>query len=197
MLNGQTERNREETHRGKLVGANFLSDRREAGHCAAGNEGKNSNYSGTHLGCFFFCCGENDSARRLNLHRQLIQRREIWKSRATAAAAACRLSARELALYESHRIRVLNALHPLSLVFFSRSHTRTISLLQCSSTFFFLPPLPLLPLSLSLSLSPPPPPVFSFPRRSLFLLRFIIRNISDDARAGRLIRLTREVSTFE
>ena len=54
LLNGQTERSREETHRGKLVGANFLSDRREAGHCAAGNEGKNSNYSGTHLGFSFF-----------------------------------------------------------------------------------------------------------------------------------------------
>lgn len=113
-------------------------------HCEAGNEGKNSNYSGTHLGFF---CGERQ--RRLNLHRQLIHCREIWKSR---AAAACKLSARGLVLYESHRIRALNALATLSqlsssslLLLFSYSLTVLsfcVFLSSYSCCLFFLFPSP-------------------------------------------------------
>lgn len=136
-------------------------------YCEAGNEGKNSNYSGTHLGFF---CGERQ--RRLNLHRQLIHCREIWKSR---AAAACKLSARGLVLYESHRIRALNALATLSQLSSSSLPLAFLLLTHCSFLLrfsFFLLPLSLFPLPLS----------FLFSRWSLFLLRFIIRNISRRSR---------------
>lgn len=115
--------------------------------------------------------------RRLNLHRQLIQRREIWKSR---AATARKLSARGLALCIEFAYRSLLSLSLLLYIYI-------IYFLLRFSSSLLLPPF--LPFLSSFLLS------FLFSSwESLFITAYNTQYILIYSGAGgRLIRLTRGI----